>query len=82
MLPINRSRPILIFTDDAEDSVPPAIVIVVDAREVIVVPFEIGYNLMLVLLNSCSQVIAEKERIYTSFMRPGKSKAVHPYETS
>jgi len=61
MLLIDCLRPVLIFANDAEDAFLPAVVIVVDARKVIVVPFEIGDNRMLVLLNSYSQVVAEKE---------------------
>ena len=61
MFPIDRLRPVFIFTDDAEDACLPAVVIVVDARKVVVVPFEIGDSLVLVLSNSCSQAFAEKE---------------------
>ena len=61
MLPIDRLRPVLIFANDAEDAFLPAVVIVADARKVIVVPFEIGDNHTLVLSNSYSQVVAEKE---------------------
>jgi len=48
MLPIDLSRPVLIFTDDAEDAAPPDVVIVVDTRKVIVVPFEFGISLVLI----------------------------------
>jgi hypothetical protein len=61
MLPIDRLRPVFIFTDDAEDAFLPAVVIVVDARKVIVIPFEIGNDVGLILSNSCSHVIAENE---------------------
>ena len=54
MLLIDRLRPVLIFADDAEDALLPAVLIVADPRKVIVVPFEIGDNLMLVL--SCKRL--------------------------
>ena len=54
MLLIDRLRPVLIFADDAEDALLPAVLIAADARKVIVVPFEIGDNLMLVL--SCKRL--------------------------
>ena len=41
MLPIDRLRPVLIFADDAEDGLLPAVVIVIDTREVVVIPFKI-----------------------------------------
>ena len=61
MLPIDRLRPALIFADDAEDALLPAVVIVIGTREVIVIPFKIGDSAVLVLSNSCSQFFSEKE---------------------
>jgi hypothetical protein len=53
-LPIDRLRPVLILTNDAKDAFLPAVVIVVDAGKVIVVPLKIGDIFMLVLTNGCS----------------------------
>ena len=76
-LPIDRLRLVFIFIDDAEDAFDaflPAVVIVVDARKVIVVPLKIGDTFMLVLSNSCSQVIAEKEEGMYLIYAPRKVK--------
>lgn len=66
-------RPVLIFTDDAEDALFPAVVIVVDAGKVIVVPLEIG-DIFMVLTNGCSQVILLKEDDVYLIYAPWKVK--------
>ena len=67
-------RPVLIFTDDAEDALFPAVVIVVDAGKVIVVPLEIGDIFMLVLTNGCGEVIPLKEDDMYLIYAPWKVK--------
>jgi len=67
-------RPVLIFADDAEDAFLPAVVIVVDADKVIVVPIKIGDIFMLVLTNGCTLIIVKKEEDMYLIYAPWKIK--------